>query len=740
MHESATGFSVLESPAPGVVLAPGRQVFAGWAWAKPGRHFVNVRVRHGGRAFAGIHGYPRPDLAEQLGTRRPVLAGFKVPVDLPAGSHEVVLEALEIDGTWTPLQTVRCDVVGAAGAEAPVTAAKPLRPHEFARGLDFILRERVRRPEASWARLASELAAAIPVNADVLQPAEPFFGHTDEPAVANSSRFGLLPIVGYLFHATEKIRKLWVTAELLTLQPLILGRQTANIVPQFPGKPHAAAAGYEGYADVPPQLPNPVVLRFYAETENSGLQLVQVQTCRRHDAEIEKAACRGTAEDFAAAAEAWRSALRVHGFGIVYDEAFQPTIDALRADYLRPAPAAVRPVDARPTPALRRVLLASHNLNLEGAPLFLLDLARAYAAAGIGLTVVSPSDGVLRARFEALGAKILIVDAGPVFRAGSDADAKAALAAVGAAVGFADFDLVVTNTFTTFWAVHAAKAAGCRVLSYVHESTSPAAFYRRDIPAAAVGLVEQSLALADAVSFTSDATRRYHVAPGVNAVLTPGWVDTGWIDQWLAENPRDTVRARFNLRPDELLVTNVGTVCDRKGQLGFARAVDLFNHRHPELAARTRFILLGGRQTWFDAYLGDVLAGLKLPNLVVHPETPDFLGYYVAADLSVCSSHEESSPRVVFEAMACGVPLLASDIPGISEIARDGVEATLVPAGHTVTWADALARILQSPETRREHAARARQRIEAEYAANRVMPQHLALARLTAAGSARTPA
>ncbi len=734
MHESAAGFSLLESPAPGAALAPGRCVFAGWARAKPGRHFVDVRLRLDGRVFAGVHGYPRPDLAARFGAGRPILAGFKVSIDLPAGTHDVVLEALEIEGRWTPLQAVRCQVSGAAGAATPFTQAKPLRPHEFTRGLDFILRERLRRPDAPWTRLAAELAAEVPVDPDRLKPAEPFFGHADEPAVANRSRFGLLPAVGYLFHATEKIRQLWVTAELQTLQPLILGRPTANIAPQFPGKIHAAAAGYEGYADVPPQLPNPVVLRFYAGTETSGLQLVQVQAARRHDAEIEKAACRGTAEDFAAAAEAWRCALRVRGFGLIYDGAFQPAVDALRADYLRPAPAAVRPPGARAAPALRRAVLASHNLSREGAPLFLLDLARAYAAAGIGLTVASPSDGGLRARFEALGAKIVIVDAAPVFRARDAAEARAALAAIGTALDFAAFDLVVTNTFTAFWAVHAAKAAGARVLSYVHESTSPAAFYRHDIPAAALALVEEAIGLADAVSFTSDATRRHHTGPGVNAVLTPGWVDLRWIDGWLAEHPRASLRARFNLQPGELLVTNVGTVCDRKGQLGFARAVALFNGRHPGLAQRVRFVLLGGRQTWFDGFVGDSLAGLALPNLVVHPETPDFLGYYAAADLAVCSSLEESSPRVVLEAMACGTPLLASAIPGISEMARDGTEAALVAPGHTTEWAGALARVLNNLDEARARAQRARARVETGFAAAIVLPRHLALARAVAAG------
>jgi glycosyltransferase involved in cell wall biosynthesis len=218
------------------------------------------------------------------------------------------------------------------------------------------------------------------------------------------------------------------------------------------------------------------------------------------------------------------------------------------------------------------------------------------------------------------------------------------------------------------------------------------------------------------------------------AVLTPGWVDVRAIDAWRAAHPREDLRAGFDLKPGELLVTNVGTVCDRKAQVSFARSVDLFNRRHPDLAARTKFVLLGGRQAPFDDFLREILANLAPPNLVVHPESPDFLGFYAAADLNACSSYEESSPRVVFEAMACGTPLLASDIPGISESARDGVEATLVPPGHTTAWADALAKLLSNPAIGRELATRARARIESHFAADLVLPRHTALAWAVAAG------
>jgi len=207
------------------------------------------------------------------------------------------------------------------------------------------------------------------------------------------------------------------------------------------------------------------------------------------------------------------------------------------------------------------------------------------------------------------------------------------------------------------------------------------------------------------------------------------------MDRWLAQQDRTTLRQRFGLRPGELLVCNIGTVSNRKGQHTFARAVDLMNRRQPALAARTRFILLGGGHSPFDTMLDESLAELRLANLTVHPETPDYLPYYLAADLFACSSYEESSPRVVLEAMACRTPIIASNVHGVPELVRPDCEALVLPAGDTAAWCDGLARLLIAPDIGRDLAARGRARVESHFAASAVLPRHLALARAVAAGT-----
>ena len=84
MHETAFSFSHLETPTPGAARPPGPHLLRGWVWPKPGGHFTNVRARVAGRAFAGIHGRPRADLAAHFKTGRPyAFAEFSIAVDLP---------------------------------------------------------------------------------------------------------------------------------------------------------------------------------------------------------------------------------------------------------------------------------------------------------------------------------------------------------------------------------------------------------------------------------------------------------------------------------------------------------------------------------------------------------------------------------------------------------------------------------------------------------------------------------
>jgi hypothetical protein len=518
MHENAFSYSHLESHAPGAVLAPGQHILGGWVMPRPGGHFVDVRARLGDRIFPGILGWPRADLAAHFQTGRPVaLAEFKIVVELPPGPSALLLEVLEIEGRWSVFQSVRLE----ADATLPPTAVAmpsgpPLRWHEYGRALQLLLWAARREPARPLAELARGLVASIPCPRDLRHPHPPFKGHLDEPAALVRSGFGRVPVLGYLFHESLPIKRVLATFDLQVWQTIEHGLPSGGPANYYPEFPHAARCGLYGVIDAPAQLPPPLCLRLYAELPDGSLHLCAVQRGLPYTNEEEKSPYPARAAvTVAAANEALQSALAAADRALIRDAEFAAELARIEADFARRAPARLSPVPPiqpaplrSTTPLPRSALLVTHNLNHEGAPLFFLDYARHLAAQGVAVTVLSPADGPLRARFAEFARAILLVDAGPVFAAADAGAARAALDAVKQAVDFPAYELVVCNTFTTFWAVHAAQAAGRRVLLYVHESTTPASFYAGRVAPAVVALVEQAFGLAHCVSFTTASTRR----------------------------------------------------------------------------------------------------------------------------------------------------------------------------------------------------------------------------------------
>jgi glycosyltransferase involved in cell wall biosynthesis len=709
----------------------------GWVWPKPGGGFVDVRARAGDRVSYGIHGIPRADLAAHFNTGRPVaLAEFHVVVDLAPGAQTLELEALEIDGRWRPFQRLALTVTPSDPPVHFAVPSGPLRWIDYGHGLKRLLRLAARQPEASLATLADELAGELPWPRVVRDAPAPLIGYVDEPASVCCCRFGRIPAFGHLFHPELAVRRILGTVDLQAWQPLAIRQPSPGPAAFYPQHRHAQACGFTGLVDVPAQLPNPVCLRLYAELEDGSLHLGPVVRTRLHPAEEEKLPGPARA-GFDEAVAAWEAALARRGITIAREPELERYVASLRTEHAR-----ARPVhDGGAIPALvespaaaaplhgRRVLLATHGLSLQGAPRFLLELGRALAKAGARIGVLTAEDGPLRAEFTAVGADIAVADCGAVMQAASAEAAAQAVAELARRPEWAAADVVVANSFTTFWAVHAARAARRPVVLYVHESTTPAVFFDTRVSPAVIGLAEQAFGMATLVSFTTAATRNCHLGYGrpERHRLTPGWVDVAALDEWQRRQDRAALRRSFGLGEGELLVCNIGTVSDRKGQHTFVRAVDLFRRRHPALAARTRFLLLGGRDSVFDTMLADSLAELRLDRLAVHPETADYLRYYLAADLFACSSYEESSPRVVFEAMALGRPILASAVHGVPELVRDGLEAALLPGGDTAAWCEGLARLLAAPAVGAELAARARARAENLYAPAVILPRHLGL-------------
>ena len=95
------------------------------------------------------------------------------------------------------------------------------------------------------------------------------------------------------------------------------------------------------------------------------------------------------------------------------------------------------------------------------------------------------------------------------------------------------------------------------------------------------------------------------------------------------------------------------------------------------------------------------------------------------SDICVLPSYREGTPRSLLEAAACGLPLVASDVPGCREVCRDALNGFLVPARDSVSLSKAILRLVADPALRAQMSLSSREIAVCEFADERVIEETL---------------
>lgn len=174
--------------------------------------------------------------------------------------------------------------------------------------------------------------------------------------------------------------------------------------------------------------------------------------------------------------------------------------------------------------------------------------------------------------------------------------------------------------------------------------------------------------------------------------------------------PVDEARLFIGRAPDDRIILFVGRIEPLKGLDTLLRAVACLRLR--DLKEPMQLVVIGGDPDAAPEDMDAEMARLqKMCTDLTVGKMVAFLGkrsqdtlpyYYSAADVLVMPSHYESFGMVALEAMACGTPVVASQVGGLAFLVQDGVTGYTVPESDDQALCERLTAILGDPGLRRK--------------------------------------
>jgi glycosyltransferase involved in cell wall biosynthesis len=187
--------------------------------------------------------------------------------------------------------------------------------------------------------------------------------------------------------------------------------------------------------------------------------------------------------------------------------------------------------------------------------------------------------------------------------------------------------------------------------------------------------------------------------------------------------PRERTRSTLGIGQEKLVFVVVANLIPYKGHDDLVAAFARIADRLPDWVC----LCAGGGAKRAEALAERAQAaglGLRVRFLGPRDDVPDLLA---AADLAILPSHEEGFPNAAIEAMAAGLPLIATRVGGIPEAVVDGLTGVLVSPHEPDALAGAILRLATSPETRSAMGAAGRVRAREEFGLEKCVGRYATL-------------
>lgn len=217
--------------------------------------------------------------------------------------------------------------------------------------------------------------------------------------------------------------------------------------------------------------------------------------------------------------------------------------------------------------------------------------------------------------------------------------------------------------------------------------------------------------------------RRYGLRSGRVRVL-PNWVNVARFRSSEYAYDRKRIRGELDIPLDAKVVLFAHRLSRRKGAHLLPGIISEVTARRKDVI----FVIVGAGPE--RESIESRIKNLELSTYVrLVGEVPHrtIAPYFSAADVFLMPSEEEGFPHVLLEAMASGVPYVASDIGGVREITPPVLSPYLVPSGSVPLFAGMLLDLLAKPPAETAAMAHAEREWVRQYDIHRVLPQFTGL-------------
>ncbi|MBI5033460.1 MAG: glycosyltransferase family 4 protein [Chloroflexi bacterium] len=186
------------------------------------------------------------------------------------------------------------------------------------------------------------------------------------------------------------------------------------------------------------------------------------------------------------------------------------------------------------------------------------------------------------------------------------------------------------------------------------------------------------------------------------------------------ENQAAVKWVRFGIE-NKLIVGCMGRLSEQKGYLYLIQAIPYVIEKFPHV----HFVFAGDGE--LKSRLEKTAEELQvLDHVLFAGQTREVVPFLKSLDLFVLPSLWEGLPTVILESMACGIPVLATDIPGTRELVQHGITGWLVPLQSPIELGNAIVELLENPQTRQGLAERGK-RMSQNFTMPRISQEYIAL-------------